>query len=205
MVLSAVARADAPADDASARERIRAERAAAEATYVQQVQACSTNFVVTSCVDEARAKRHAALTRLDRQQLMLDEALRAQRSTERLEAIDSKVSGEEARRREEAARDRSANRRDTEEPKPVALPPSAVAPRPARAASDNAQRAAQEARARRAYELKQLQAEAHRQEVERRNQERARKANPGAPLPLPAASTGSAASGVLPKTDGPAR
>lgn len=198
--LAGPARADAAADDAKQRERIRTEREAVQATYRQQVEECNTRFVVTSCVDAARAQRHAALDKLDKQQLVLDEARRAQRAAERTEAIESKVSGEEARRREEAARERSATRRDApaDAAKPAASAASA-APRAARAASTPAERAQSEARARRAYELKQLQAEAHRQEVARRNQERAKKANPGAPLPVPSASA------VMQGTSEPAR
>ena len=206
---SALAWADAPADDAAERERIHAERAAAEAAYVQQVQICSTRFVVTSCVNEARAQRHATLSRLDRQQLVLDEARRTQRAAERVQGIDSKLSGDEARRREEAARERSANRRDADAPKPAASSASAAPPRKAKAAGDPAQRAELETRAQHAYELKQLQAEAHRQEVAQRNRDRAGKANPGAPLPTPgaasAAPAASAASAVLPKAESPAR
>ena len=198
LLLGTAAWAETPSGDAGERERIRTERAAAEAVYVQQVQLCRENFVVTSCIDAARAQRHAALVRLDKQQQALDEARRMQRAGERLQALDSKRSGEEARRREEAARERSANRRDTEDPKSATEPANAAAPRTPRAASSGAERAAQEARARRAYELKQLQAEAHRQEVARRNEERARKTHPGAPLPTPAASAGSAG---VPKAD----
>ncbi len=198
-LLGAAARAETPSGDATEGERIRAERAAAEADYVQQVHRCSQKFVVTPCIDAARAQRHAALTRLDRQQQALDEARRKQRAGERQQAIDSKVGGEEAQRREEVARERSAKQRSTEDPKPATVPGSAAAPRAGRAASSGVERAEQEERARRAYELKQSQAEAHRQEVARRNEERARKAKPGAPLPTPPAS---AASAVLPKNGG---
>jgi|APFre7841882630_1041343.scaffolds.fasta_scaffold47399_2 colicin import membrane protein len=199
--LGAAAQAATPSGDAMERDRIRAERAAAEAAYVRQEQLCSQKFVVTPCVNAARAQRREALTRLDRQQQVLDEAQRAQRASERLKAIESKESGEEARRREEVARERSASRHDTEVLKPATASASAAPPHAARAASSGAERTEQEARARREYELKQSQAEAHRQEVARRNEERARKGNPGAPLPTPAAS---AASATPPKTDVPA-
>ena len=198
LVSGAAAHAQLPADDARERERVRAERAAAEAAYVQQVQVCSRQFVVTACVDAARAKRHQVLTGLDRQQAALDEARRKERAAQRLEMIESKVSGEEARRREDAARQRSANRGDAGQPRPAPAPASAPPQHAQHAASPGAQRAEQEARARRAYELKQLQAEAHRQEVERRNEQRSRKAKPAAPLPLPAASA------VMPMAAAPA-
>jgi len=209
VAFSALAWAATPADDAGDRERIHAERAAAEAFYVQQVQVCRAQFIVTSCINEARAQRHATLARLDQQQLALDEARRTQRATERVQGIDSKLSGDEARRREEAARERSANRRGGDEPKQAAPPASGAPPHKAKAAGDPAQRAELETRAQHAYELKQLQAEAHRQEVAQRNRDRAGKANPGAPLPTPgaasAAPAASAASAVLPKAESPAR
>ncbi len=190
------ARADAPADDAKERERIRSERAAAEAEYAKQMRICNQQFVVTSCVNEARAKRHALIARLDEQQYTLDQAERARRASARTQAIDSKVNGDEARRREEAARERATSRPADKEPKPAPAPASA-APRTPRAASSPAQRARQEENARLAYEKKQRDAEAHRQEVERRNQEHARKTHPATPLPLPTAS--SAASAAQPK------
>ncbi len=205
LLIGAAARAQPPASDAMERERIRAERAAAEATYVQQVQLCGQKFVVTSCVEAARAQRHAELTRLDRERQALDDAQRAQRASERLQSIESKGSGEEARLREEAARERSAKRRDIEGPKSAAASASAVPPRTGRAASSAADRAEAQARARRAYELKQSQAEAHRQEVARRNEQRARKGNPAAPLPTPSASSASAASASPPKADAATR
>jgi colicin import membrane protein len=193
LLLGAAAQAEAPAGDAIERERIRVERAAAEAAYAQQVRSCNEKFLVTSCLDAARARRHAALTQLDGRQQALDEVRRQQRARERQQAIDSKSGGEEARRRDQAARERSASRRDGDEPQAANAPASASPSRTTRAASSGAERAEQEARARRAYELKQLQAEAHRQEVARRNEQRARNAGPAAPLPTPAASASSTA------------
>ena len=190
------AQAQAPADEARQAERIRAERAAADAVYERKVQECAALFAVTSCVDAARAERHAVQVRLDREQQVIDDAKRQRRAAERQRGIDSKLAGEESAKRESAARARSQAR-------PAASAPAKAAPAPASGASsaarsakpqpDAALRAEQEARARRAYELKLLQAEAHRREVEQRNAERARKANPGAPLPLPAASAGASA------------
>ncbi len=177
-----------PTDEDRSIERIRAERAAADAAYVQQVQECRQRFVVTSCIDDARSQRHAAHTRLDRDQQALDEARRQQRAAQRLQAIEAKTSGAEAQRRAQAALERSASRPSSDEARPLPVPASAAPPRSPKPAPDSARRAEQEARARAAYELKQFQAEAHRLDVARRNQERARKANPGVPLPVPAAS-----------------
>ena len=185
---------DQAADEARTTERIRAERAAADATYERKARECAQHFVVTSCVEAARAERHATQIRLDREQQALDEARRQRRAEEREKAIASKTAGDEAQAREAAARARSEARPAASAPVRAApLPASGAASRTAKPVPDAAQRAEQEARARRAYELKQLQAEAHRREVEQRNAERARKTNPGAPLPVPAASAASAA------------
>jgi colicin import membrane protein len=184
-----------PADEERQLERIRAERAAADTAYQRKVQECAQRFVVTSCVDDARAERHAQHLRLDREQQVIDEARRQQRAAVRQQAIDSKSAGEAAREREAAASARSQARPAASQPVARAASASASAvPRSAKPAPSAAERSEQEARARRAYELKQLQAEAHRREVEERNAERARKTNPGKSLPAPGASSPVAAS-----------
>jgi colicin import membrane protein len=182
-------------DEARTVERIRAERAAAGAAYERRVTDCAGSFAVSSCVADARAERHAIDTRLDREQQAIDDARRRRRAAERERAIADKLEGEEAAKREAAALARSQARAAASERavKPLPVPASAAAARPGKPQPDAAQRAEQEARARRSYELKQLQAEAHRLEVQRRNAEHARKANPGAPLPVPAASAASGA------------
>ncbi|MBP6776561.1 MAG: hypothetical protein KA151_04815 [Piscinibacter sp.] len=187
--------AQSPADEEAQLERIRTERAAADAAYERKVQECAQRFIVTSCVDDARAERHAQHLRLDREQQVIDEARRQRRAAVRQQAIDSKSAGDAARQREAAASERSQARPAASQPVAKAAPaPASAAARDAKPAPSAAERAEQEARARRTYELKQLQAEAHRREVEERNAERARKTNPGKPLPAPGASTPAAAS-----------
>lgn len=188
--LAAMAYAQTPADGAAQIARIRAERTAADAAYDARVRECAGVFAATACIDAARAQRHAAHLRLDQEQRVLDDAQRQRRAAARQQEIEAKISGEEAARREAAARARSeARAAAASEPAKVAPQPASAASRPAKPEVDPAERAAQEARARRAYELKQLQAEAHRREAEERNAARARKANPGAPLPVPPASS----------------
>lgn len=194
-IFAVQAQAPAPADEDRQLERIRAERTAADAAYERKAQECAQRFIVTSCVDAARAERHAQHLRLDREQQVIDEARRKRRAAERQQAIDSKTVGEAAREREAAASERSQARPAASQPAGKAAPaPASAAARDAKPASSAAERAEQEARARRAYELKQLRAEAHRREVEERNAERARKTNPGKPLPVPGASAPAAAS-----------
>ena len=197
--IAVAAAGSARAEDPTAEEirtvkRIRAERAEADAAYERKVKECAQQFVVSSCVEAARAERHAAHLRLDREQQALDEAKRLRRAEDRRNAIEAKTTGAEAQAREAAAQSRSQARSASEPTRAAPVPASGAASHAAKPVPDAAQRAEQEARARRAYELKQLQAEAHRREVEQRNAERARKTNPGAPLPVPPEVAGSAAS-----------
>lgn len=186
---AATVHARLPDDEAAQTARIRAERTAADRAYDSRVRECASEFAVTACIDAARKQRHAAHLRLDQEQRVLDDARRQQRAAARQQEIDAKTAGEEAARRDAAARARSeARAAAASEPARAAPQPASAASRPSKPAIDPAERAAQEARARRAYELKQLQAEAHRREAEERNAARARKANPGAPLPVPPAS-----------------
>jgi len=181
--------AQVPAD-AGQRDRMRAEigasRDAAQALYQQQLQECSTRFVVASCVEAARKQRHDTLKELDRRETAIDDFEREQRAIGRREAIAKKEAEVEEREREAQERARAAEDRraaaDTSAPQPD---PDARPPREAKARISPQQRAANEASARAAYALKQLQAEARRQEAARRNAEHAQKTNPAAPLPVP--------------------
>lgn len=182
--------AQAPADAgrrAELRAEIQAERDAAEALYRQRVQECDARFVVSSCVEAARKERHDTLKRLGSRQAALDDAEREERAAERREAIAQKEREEQARQREAQARMRSGEtQRDAAGAR--GTPPAAreSPPHPGKPPLSAQERAAQEARARNAFALKQLQAEARRQETERRNAEHARKTKPAAPLPDPA-------------------
>ena len=173
--------ADAPTE----RARIRAERAQAEQRYAEAERDCRTRFVVTSCVEAARAQRRDALGRLRNEELVLDQAERRQRAAERAAAIRDKQAHDEAPRAAPRA------------PAPIA---SAAAPRLQlrRHGAESAHRAEPrlspetEARNRAAYEARQREAEEHRAAVQRRNAERqARGKTPSLPLPLPPTAAGS--------------
>ena len=73
------------------RERIARERAQAHSNYAQQELECRQRFVVTSCVDAARAERRETLDHLDAQQRVLDEAERKRRAGERMERIGARI------------------------------------------------------------------------------------------------------------------
>jgi hypothetical protein len=179
--LAAVYGAPSFADDAAAeRQRIRAERAQVQARYADTVRECNRRFVVTSCVEGARAERRQALNRLSNQELVLDQAERRQRAAQRAADIRAKQAHDEAAPRAL--------------PRALAAPEPASAPRlhlrvpraPTSAGHPPKLSPQEEARNRAAFEQRQREAEAHRESVERRNAERAAKAKqPSRPLPLP--------------------
>ena len=172
------------ADAQAERERIRTERAQAEQRFAQAERDCSTHFVVTSCVEAARAQRRDALSRLRNEELVLDQAERRQRAAERAAAIHDKQAHDEAPR-----------------VAPHTAPPAASAPPAQLHLRSHGARAARteprlspeaEARNRAAYESRLREAQAHREAIERRNAERQAKAKkPALALPLPPTAAGS--------------
>ena len=174
--------ADAPAEH----ERILAERAQAEQRYAEAERDCRARFVVTSCVEAARAQRRDALNRLRNEELVLDRAERRQRAAERSAAIHDKQAHDAAPRAAPRA------------PLPTAAastPPSRLQLRSRGARTDRPEPRLSpeaEARNRAAYEARLRQAQEHRAEVERRNAERQAKGKtPSLPLPLPPTAAGS--------------
>ena len=171
------------ADAQAERERIRTERAQAEQRFAEAERDCNTRFVVTSCVEAARAQRRDALNRLRNEELVLDQAERRQRAAERAAAIHDKQAHDEAPR----AVPRAA-------PPPASAPPSQLHLRsPGAKAARTEPRLSPEAEARNraAYESRLREAQEHREAIERRNAERQAKAKkPALALPLPPTAAG---------------
>ena len=107
------------ADDAAERARIASERTRIEAEFEQANKACYQKFAVNDCIADARARRRELLADLRRQELVLNDADRRRRSSERLEEIEKKTADKRAEAASAAQRAASA----------------ASAPAPARAAS----------------------------------------------------------------------
>ena len=171
------------ADDGAERERIRKERADVETQFTQSERACYEKIVVSSCLDAARATRREAMARLRTQEIELNEAQRKHKAAQKEQSLNEKSLAKEGSAK---AAGPSASAPPAEKPAPKpATPRPPREPKPVPSAS---QRAAQEAAAKAAYEAKQREAEAHRLEVARRNEEHARKTKPATPLPIPAAS-----------------
>lgn len=169
------------ADDSLAeRARIRAERARAESAYAAAARDCNARFVVTSCVEDARAERRQTLTRLRNEELVLDRAERKQRAAERAQAIRHKQAQEDRPRPRLVVPQAAGS-----DPRPrlhlrVPGAPTAAGHRPPRLTPE------EESRNRAVFEQRQREAEAHREAVERRNAERAAKAKkPSRALPVP--------------------
>jgi len=167
---------DAPSSQAE-RERIAKQRQVAEAQYAQREAECKRRFVVTSCIDQARADRRQSLDNLHQQEIALDEVERQQRSAEHRRRRDAKAWDEINKPAPEPRPPREPKVRAS---KPL-LPPSAAASRPA-----PVDRSADEQQARERFEARQREAQAHKAEIEERNRKKAATRKP--PLPLPAAS-----------------
>ncbi|KQU66052.1 MULTISPECIES: hypothetical protein [unclassified Rhizobacter] len=159
------------------RERIAKQRQAAEVQYAQREAECKRRFVVTSCIDQARADRRQSLDNLHQQEIALDEVERQQRSAEHRRRREAKAWDEINKPPPEPRAPRVPKQREA---KPL-LPPSAAS-RPA-----PVDRSADEQQARERFEARQREAQAHKEEIEKRNRDRAAKRKPA--LPMPAASS----------------
>jgi hypothetical protein len=173
-------------DPTAERQRIERERAHVESAAREAEAACALQFVVTACVERARAERRDRMRQLDRQRAILDEAQRKQRAADRRAAI---------RARQDAAANAppAVETRAREARVPQASVPDTAAPWPpdraqarAKAASD-----AEQTARRRAYGSAQRaeEAKAHRVQAERRRAENAARHKPAQALTIPAAAS----------------
>ena len=89
---------------AEERARIARERAAAQTRYDERERECRTRFIVTSCLDEAKAERRQAIDGLRARQVLVDEARRHERANERRGEIADKAAEDARRERARAAR-----------------------------------------------------------------------------------------------------
>lgn len=171
------------------RARIAREREQALQRYAQQEQVCRTQFVVTSCIEDAKAERRVALQRLAREQAVLDDQDRRARATARLKQLDEKRHAAAQRVAEGASEPRVVQR---------AAPAASSASSPRQGAAESRaldvprisaplNRETRKANAE-AYEQRLRAAQAHRQAAEQRNRERAASGKASAPLTPPASA-----------------
>ena len=173
--------------------RINTERAAIEATRIERERDCQTRFAVTRCVEDARQAHRLALAELRRQQVVIDEAERRQRASERVDELANRAAesiGPTPAPRSPRASEAGAKLRQPAAPA-VRADPAPAGPlkppkRQASAPEDGADAHALEASRAAAFEMRVKEAQAHRAAVERRNAERVQKGKASRPLPLPA-------------------
>jgi|KBSSwiStaDraftv2_1062776.scaffolds.fasta_scaffold874516_1 hypothetical protein len=174
---------EADAADKAGREQLDAQRAAAQTRYDDAVRECERGFVVTACVNNAKAERRATLDRVAREQAALDDAQRRRRAEERRQRIAQKQAQQAA-----AASAAASPEVQVRPPRPplaasaASKPARRFEPRsPAEAAAADAEAAERAAQAQERRER----AQAHEEAVRRRNAERAAQRAPAAPLPAP--------------------
>ena len=95
--VSAAPAASGVAGHPEERTRIAREREEVQARYAKRERECRERFIVTSCLDDAKAERREALDRLRARQLAFDEARRHARVDERRAELADKAA-EDARR-----------------------------------------------------------------------------------------------------------
>jgi hypothetical protein len=170
-------------------DRIASERKAAEAKFAAQQRECATRFVVSSCVEDAQNERRATLNRLRQDQIQLDEAKRSEAAAARRQSLRTRAESQQTRASEPPppplrTRTRHASAAD--------LPASGVLPAPQRppaARPSAAERQAAEQESEAKFESRARAAQAHRDDVERRNAQRKAQGKIAAPLPPPAGAS----------------
>lgn len=169
-------------------DRIASERSEANARLSSQERDCATRFIVADCVEDARKAHRLTLKALREQELALDEARRQAAAQTRLAAIAEKAQAQQARASDPTTEPpRIRVRRGSQAAESTGRPDEATGSRREKASGSGlrADRAATERRNLEKFELRQRQAEARREAVARRNEERARAGKVAPPLPVP--------------------
>ncbi len=171
---------------ASPRERaqLRAERHQLSEAFAQEERACSQQFWVTACLDDARARRREALAPVRERELRLDEAERQAKAEQRRQAIAAKqalAASQPAARLAPPVRVRSAA---------AASSTPGREPQPAETADRAASAAAARARLLEANRQGAVQAQ---RRVDKREADRLAGGRKAAPLPTPALPAASGA------------
>lgn len=187
--------ADEP-DAAAERQQIQQRRAEIDADYARRAEQCRKEFVVTPCLEKAKASQQDALRNLREREVQIDDAARRERAQRQEERVQQK------RDRQAQAADAAASAAALAASMPVSEAASAAAPDSAasQAAKESgvsrepkappADRSAQEQKSRERFEARQREIQEHREAVEKRNAQR--KGKPPKPLPVPGAGSASA-------------
>jgi hypothetical protein len=166
------------------RTRIAAERQVLLERFAQEERDCQQRFAVTTCLDDVRSRRRAALAPLRARELQLDDAERQQRAADRRAAIEAKQKAQAARPPPTPAPEVRLR------PPPVPASSASAASAPRHKTDDAQARAAQAAERAQAAQRRREAAEADRQRIERRLAEREAAGKVAAPLPVPSSAPG---------------
>ena len=164
------------------RAQLRGERNRLSEAFAEQERSCSQQFLVTACLEDARARRREALAPLRERELRLDEAERQAKADQRRQSI--------------AAKQALAASQPTARPAPPvrvrsALPAASASARGPRQLEPE-DRAATAAIRSRELEAQRLLAVQAQQRVDRREAERQAAGRKSAPLPVPSPAASSA-------------
>lgn len=193
-------------DAAAERERLKVERAAADAHYAEQQKACRAKFAVNDCIDKARRDYNRVVADLRRQENVLNDADRRRRAEERRRELDERHSPqaqqeaaerrakavEEQKDRERRAAEKAAKRAGDEAARPqegsrgktADGPPGPQGkPRADRTPKAGTITADEAAKNRQAHEARVREAEAHKAEVRDRIAKRRQPAASDLPMP----------------------
>jgi colicin import membrane protein len=211
LALAAVLPAHAQGDDIERaerveRERIDAERKAADARFAERRKECNARFAVTDCLRKAERERSATLGDLRRQERVLNDAERKRRGAERLRDQAERNSPERQRdeqeRRAKAVEEQKgreaqaaekAQKRAEQQAERASAPRRAKShsgasgpqgkPREARAPKGPTITAEEAAKNRAVHDKRVQEAEAHKAEVQARVAKRAKPAASSLPVP----------------------
>jgi colicin import membrane protein len=183
---------------AAHRNRIKSERAQAEALFKTQEKSCYQKFAVNDCLDAAKKARRDRLNDLHRQEISLNDGERKRKATERVRANEEQAAAE--RRRDDAQRARSltdAQERKAKATEKAATRAADASSAPAKAAQRREQmakrKAEQEAARKRKSDEEAVNRERHQQQLDEAQARKQalekrlaeRKKPPAAPLPPP--------------------
>jgi hypothetical protein len=170
-------------------DRISSERKAAEAKFAAQQRECATRFVVSSCVEDAQNERRMTLNRLRQDEIRLGDAKRSEAAAARRQSLRTRAESQQTRASEPPP---PPLRTRTRQAPAAELPASGVFPAPQHspaARPSAAERRAAEQDSEAKYEARARAAQAHREDVERRNAQRRAQGKIAAPLPAPSGAS----------------
>ena len=168
-------------------QRIESARTRERANFDAQEAACYQRFAVNDCLKKVQSKRIAVMAELKRQEGLLHDRERAQQGAEALERIEQKAL-ERQQRSDEDQTEGGANRvqqklQEQQDKRAEHAAKAASGPVPVSAPVPTGPTVADQAEARASYARKQADAEKKRQELLKRQAEKA--SAPAKPLPVP--------------------